>query len=106
MKWVYKFDRDYEVEEMEEYHVGDKVLVYSMYNANTGDETFYLSKRFAEDGYPGNMDSSIKCFHGFRGAYNNIYTYAHGVYMVKSVDTNGEYTKVTLNRKDLKSKED
>ena len=52
-----------------------------------------------------NIDSSIKCFHGFRGAYNNIYTYAHGVYTVKSVDTKGECKKVTLNHKDLKSKE-
>ena len=112
MKWVYRFNMEYDYEydyevlkEIEEIKVGDKVLVYSLYNANTGDETFYLSKRFAEDGYPGNIDSSIKCFHGFRGAYNNIYTCAHGVYTVKSVDTKGECKKVTLNHKDLKSKE-
>jgi len=95
-----------------EYHAGDAVLVYSRYNVNTGEETFHFRKDFAESGYPGNMNSDIKCFHGWRGTTGNIATYAYGVYTIKSVEPKAgkwspnEFTKVVLNKKDIKKDED
>lgn len=82
--------------------VGDRVLVYSRENIMTGKEHFCLSVRFAEHGYPGNLDNGIRCFHGWRGTTNNIATYAHGVYSVASVSVkhNGDAV-VKINRTDL-----
>lgn len=116
MKYVYKFDtlEDLELQrdlDGEDIQPGDKVLVYSRLDTMSGHEIFRISKRFAGSGYPGNLDSSEMCFHGWRGSYNNVATYAHGVYAVKSVsredgDFRGQYLRVELARKDLAKGQD
>lgn len=93
----------------ETYKVGDRVLVLHKYNEiNPNEEWYDISKRHAEEGYPGNMDHTIKCFHGWRGTYNNISTNAMGVYEIKKIeelDDWGDEIKVTIGRKDLKKGE-
>lgn len=92
----------------ETYRVGDKVLVLQKEDLNNGLEWYDISKRHAEAGYPGNMDHTIKCFHGWRGTYNNISTNAMGVYEIKKIeelDDWGDEIKVTIGRKDLKKGE-
>ena len=93
----------------ETYKVGDKVLVLHYYNeSNLNGEWYDISKRHAEEGYPGNMDHTVKRFHGWRGTYNNISTNAMGVYEIKKVeelDKWGDEIKVTIGRKDLKKGE-
>ena len=93
---------------------GDAVLVYTRENVMTGREEWAFRKDFAESGYPGNMDGSVRRFHGWRGTTNNIAVYAHGVFTVKSVDhiskrRNGwteRYLKVVLNKTDIKREDD
>lgn len=110
MKYTYTFN-SYENPGIESlYHVGDAVLVYSREKA--GNEYFDISKEFAEEGYPGNLDRSVKRFHGWRGETNNINTYAHGVYSIKSIEKKAgkyapdEFVKITLNRTDIKKGEE
>lgn len=113
MKYTFTFNA-YQTPDINKlYHVGDEVLVYSkVYNNEGGAEYYYISKEFAAEGYPGNMDKSIKKYHGWRGEYNNVSTYAHGVYTIKSIDTvagkyaQDEYVKVTINRKDIREGEE
>ena len=111
MKYTYKFER-HQLEEMawfddvDSYKPGDKVLVYEVSDDMTGRSTWHFAKRFAESGFPGNMDPSIKCFHGWRGSYNNVSRYARGVYSIKEIIREGIYTKIVLNRTDLKKNED
>lgn len=113
MQYTYMFN-SYQTPGIENiYHVGDQVLVYSMvYNNEGGKEYFDISKYYAAEGYPGNIDKNIKKFHGWRGEYNNVATYAHGVYTIKSIEkvagkyAQDEYTKITINRKDIKKGEE
>lgn len=107
MKYTFRIQTFYTDET---YKVGDKVLVLHYCNeSNHSDEEWYgISKRYAEDGYPGNMDHTVKRFHGWRGTYNNISTNACGVYEIKKVeklDNWGDKIKVTIGRKDLKKGE-
>lgn len=95
----------------ESYKVGDKVLVLHKYHELIpNDEGWYdISKRHAEEGYPGNMDYTVKRFHGWRGTTNNISTYAMGVYEIKKIeelDDWGDEIKVTIGRKDWKKGEE
>lgn len=117
MKYTYYFDiqyMDYHDIGGTEINRGDPVLVYTKENLMTGAEEWKIRKDFAESGYPGNTDSSVKCFHGWRGTTNDIRVEAHGVYTVKSVEhvTRREdgypvrYLKVVLNRTDIKRDED
>lgn len=115
MKYTYRFDlfEDNQLQadlNGDNISPGDKVLVYSREDILRGGEEFRISKRFAESGYPGNTDPSVKTFHGWRGTTNDISVYAHGVYSVKSVsredgEFRGQYLKVVLNRTDLKKNE-
>ena len=93
----------------ENYKVGDKVLVTHMYHELVpNDEGWWdISKKHAEEGYPGNMDHTVKRFHGWRGTYNNVSTNAMGVYEIKKVQELEDYrVKVTLGRKDWKKGEE
>lgn len=107
MKYVYIYENDMYPEIKEYYREGDEVLVYSRVNNNTGSETFEISKEYAREGYPGNLNTHIRRFHGWRGETNNISTYAHGVYTVKAVEIKvgryaaDQYIKITLNRTDV-----
>ena len=87
---------------------GDAVLVYTKENLNTGETEWKIGKRFADSGYPGNLDPSARRFHGWRGTTNNIYVEAHGVYTIKSVEraSNGVSVKVVINRTDIKRNEE
>lgn len=67
------------------YEVGDEVLLYGR-QPEGGKETFYLSKKFAAEGYPGNLNSHIKCFHGWRGTSFGVSTYVYGVRRVEFVE--------------------
>lgn len=107
MKYTFKIQTAYKDET---YKVGDKVLVLHYYNeANLNEEWYDISKRHAEEGYPGNMNHTVKCFHGWRGTTNNISTYACGVYEIKKVenlDDWGDEIKVTIGRRDWKKGEE
>lgn len=67
MKYVYIFDNYMYPAVKEYYREGDEVLVYSRVNNNTGSETFDISKKYAREGYPGNINANIRRFHGWRG---------------------------------------
>ena len=116
MKWTYVFDNYGPAEERwADIAPGDAVLVYSRQNDVTGEESWHISKEFAAEGFPGNLDSSVKCFHGWRGTTNNIRTEAHGVYIVKSVDEivkkrndgfHDFYTRIVIGKTDVKRGEE
>ena len=117
MKWTYVFDEialEYKDIGGTEINVGDAVLVYSRENLMTGKSEWGLRKDFAETGYPGNMDSSVRCYHGWRGTTNNVSVTAHGVYKVKTVEHlrkrnrdgwTERYLKVVLSKTDIKKGE-
>lgn len=98
-----------------EINPGDPVLVFTATDVITGEECWKFRKDFAKDGYPGNLDSSERCFHGWRGTTNNTRIYAYGVYRVDSVEEIKKrnrwgcverYVKVVLGKKDIKADED
>lgn len=70
------------------YSVGDEVLLYSR-QPEGGKEAFDVSKKFAAEGYPGNINSGIKRFHGWRGTSFGVETYAYGVRRVELVEDTG-----------------
>lgn len=114
MKWTYAFDMNrYEDDvylmdhpEIAALNAGDAVLVASRRNLMTGKESYQLYPQYAESGYPGNTDHSIKRFHGWRGTTNDTYVEAHGVYTVKSADRIGSTLKIVLGKVDIKSDEE
>lgn len=68
------------------YSVGDEVLLYGK-QPEGGKETFYVSKKYVEEGgYPGNLNSEIRRFHGWRGTSFGTAVYAYGVRRVLSVE--------------------
>lgn len=88
---------------------GDRVMVIEKQDINTGRTWYTVSKSHAETGYPGNVDNSIRKFHGWRGTTNNISTTACGVYEVKSVEALDKFCeqyKVKVGRKDFKKGEE
>lgn len=114
MKWTYVYDFDnyddnYDLflhPEITFIKQGDPVLVCSRTNIVTGKSYYELMPQYAESGYPGNMDRSIRKFHGWRGTTNDISVDALGVYAVKTVERNGGKLKIVLNKTDLKRYED
>jgi hypothetical protein len=78
--------------------VGEEVVLISHENNMNDRVSFTL--RQAPEGIPGNMDSSIKRFHGWRGTYNDVATYAHGlrrILKITTVDLGGDYGyKITV----------
>lgn len=107
MKYTFKIQAAYKDET---YKVGDKVLVLHKYNEiNPNEEWYDISKRHADEGYPGNINHNEFRFHGWRGTTNNISVTAMGVYEVKKVETIddwGDEIKVTIGRKDWKKGEE
>lgn len=91
---------------VEDIRVGDLVLAYTRYNVITGSQTYHISKVLAETGYPGNTDSSVRRFHGWRGTTNNISIYAHGVYIVDDVQESGDGLKIHIGNSDVKRDEE
>lgn len=101
----YSFEDIYYNPHVEDIRVGDSVLVYTRENVLTGSETYYISKELAETGYPGNTDSSVRRFHGWRGTTNDISVYAHGVYIVDDVQKSGDGIKIRIGNTDVKISE-
>lgn len=67
------------------YEVGDEVLLYGR-QPEGGKESFGISKNYAAEGYPGNMNTAIKRYHGWRGTSYGTATYAYGVRRVELVE--------------------
>jgi hypothetical protein len=66
--------------------VGQVVVLVSHENINvqrSGYEKFIIID--TQDGIPGNMDHTIKRYHGWRGTYNDVATYAHGLRKILKV---------------------
>ncbi|HIQ83052.1 MAG TPA: hypothetical protein IAA52_08105 [Candidatus Pullichristensenella stercorigallinarum] len=82
----------------EKFKVGDLVILLERSYINDGYSTFDAIP-YTGDGISGNMDSSIKRFHGWRGTTNDVAQYAHGVrkiIRVGATDEWGEKTKYTV----------
>lgn len=103
-RYVPYYDEDYCVK------VGEKVMLVEKYD-ELKQESWWKIVRNADNGIGGNMDSSEKRYHGWRGTTNNTATYAHGLRKVIKAsglieDSNGEwYQKVTVG-KDLTEDEE
>lgn len=76
-----------------------RVLVSHLYYMRSENSETYTIRR-APDGIPGNSDHTIKRFHGWRGTYNYVATYAHGlrkILKVTPVDLGADYGyKITV----------
>ena len=82
----------------------DEFILVEFENLMTGDSWFELRPDNGE-GIPGNMDSDVCRYHGWRGTTNNIYEAAHGLRKVTKVsgilwddDEYDEYIKVTVGK--------
>lgn len=93
--------------------VGKAYIFFSRENVMTGTESFHLMDWDPEKGgIPGNINPSIRRYHGWRGTYGNTATYALGVRRVDEIirfkqdDDGNYYFKVRLSAKDLVADED
>lgn len=80
------------------FKVGDLVILIERRYVNDGYSNFDAIP-YTGDGIGGNMDSSIKRFHGWRGTTNDIALYAHGVRKIIRVGDTDEWggkTKYTV----------
>ena len=83
-----------------EVKVGDEVILIERYDINEGTTQWQI--RLAPDGVPGNSDSRVKRYHGWRGTTNDISITAHGLRRVVKVAQYGEpceygsYQRVTV----------
>lgn len=64
---------------------GDRVIVYSESREGSGKEVFYIRPDNGS-GIPGNMNSNIRRYHGWRGTTDGVSVYAYGCYSIKSVE--------------------
>lgn len=110
MKWTYTYSeeqvRDYGLDRL---RVGDSALLISKYNENTGVENHYLcfGEKAVEEGYPGNADSSVRRFHGWRGTSYGTAVYAHGVHRITSINQLPDSgLKIKIGKTDIKKMED
>ena len=69
-----------------EVKIGDEVILVERYDINHGDTQWQI--RLAPDGVPGNSDSHVRRYHGWRGTTNNISITAHGLRRVIKVRDN------------------
>lgn len=89
--------------------LGERVMLVEKYDESTGKSWYTLCR---SEGISGNVDPSIKKYHGWRGTTSGIATFAHGLREViradepvEATDDFGYYQKVTVG-KDLKPSED
>ena len=66
--------------------VGDVKILVERENLNNG-EKWYELRDDKGGGIPGNSDSSIRCYHGWRGTTNNIYLKALGLRRIEKIQT-------------------
>lgn len=89
----YSADYPYETETCEwrpacKYRVGNRVVLVSMEYIgpnSPGKTNHYLV--FDENGVPGNMDTTIKRRHGWRGTTNDVSVTAHGLREIIKIST-------------------
>ena len=74
---IYMDTYDYFMRNGVKIYDGQEYLLIEHSNVNTGDKWYTLD--ISEHAYPGNVDPSIKRYHGWRGTTNDIAVYAHGV---------------------------
>ena len=106
MKSIYLINNGWAEEDAPK--VGKEYILVSKENIMTGSEYWKLVPD--NGGIPGNLDSSIRRYHGWRGTTSNISCYAHGVRRVEEVRSekiteHGIVYKVKLSG-DLKPDED
>jgi len=78
-------------------HEGDEAILVCNTDIRTGHETWYLYR--GEGGVPGNMNASVKRYHGWRGTTANISVDAFGLRRVERISkTKGGEIKVTVGR--------
>ena len=70
--------------DLDDIRVGDELILVSHTNAMTGEEIYKLVPD--NGGIGGNLDSSIKRYHGWRGTTSNWSVYAEGLRRVERVD--------------------
>lgn len=90
--------------------VGDPALVLE-FSSETAEFAPYFGLRFdaasVEEGEPANLNRSIRRFHGWRGTSYGTAVYAHGVYLVKSVEVQPDGgIKIVIGSKDIKAEEE
>ena len=66
-----------------EVKVGDKRILVERRNVNTGDHQYQL--REDNGGIPGNMDATVKRYHGWRGTTCNVSVIAYGLREVTKI---------------------
>lgn len=67
--------------------VGDEVVLVEITNNLKG--WIKWEPRVAPEGIPGNMDSKVKRFHGWRGTTDDVAIYAHGLRQVTKITPAG-----------------
>ena len=77
--------------------IGDEVILYSKEHLTRGWTKWGI---FYGDGYPGNMDHTVRRYHGWRGTTNDVYTEAHGLRRIISISRNktDDGWKITVGR--------
>lgn len=110
MKWTYTYSAGQVLGYgLDELRVGCPALLISKYNENTGADSYYLcfGDKTTEEGYPGNADSSVRRFHGWRGTSYGIAVYAHGVHRITSiVKLPDGGLKIKIGKTDIKKNEE
>lgn len=77
-------------------HEGDEAILVCNTDIRTGYETWYL---YRGEGVPGNMDFSVKRYHGWRGTTASISVDAFGLRRVERISkTKDGKIKVTVGR--------
>jgi len=87
MKTIYKITEEpfgYGVD-LNTIKVGDKYILVERCDINTGDSIYRLRKDNGE-GVPGNMNSQIKRYHGWRGTTGHVSVYALGLRRIERID--------------------
>lgn len=87
--------------------VGDEYIVGTQSNTMTGKE-YLIAKPHDGEGFHGNMSSTVKRYHGWRGTTDNVAIYAYGVRRLLGVKITGKRSKVVTVRfgRDLVSDKD
>lgn len=96
MKTVYIITESQFGLDLDDIKVGDRYILIERSNIITGKTEYQLFKDNCA-GIGGNMDSSIKRYHGWRGTTNDIAVYAHGLRRIERVDSIKE-NSVTMER--------
>lgn len=84
MKTVYTITESLYGINLDDLKIGDNYILVSRENILTGSTTYRLVPD--NGGISGNMDPSIKRYHGWRGTTNDISTYAYGLRRIERID--------------------